>query len=202
MAIRTIRGGSDAFDAFMYPAPTQNFLNYIQHSIATASEKLGDIGRSFVNGAKELYERFNSDEAREQASALLYQVGANIGENVIQYYSPQNFANINMMMQYWAMENPMVRELYNNDMCYGFQDTYNDPEPGVPAHERSGYLNAMSGMLQFDEEDEGYIQHFSDSSDDEELTLFQRLSILDTWASAESLILNGIDPTDPELNEL
>lgn len=201
MQVNVIRGGDAAFNALLYPPPDQNFLTYLQNNIQTAADAVSGMGTAFVDTVKSMYNRYNSTEAINASKALLHSTGTHFNQNVIYPVGYDNFTTANLLMQRYIMSEPSVSELYRDNMCYGYQETFYDNEPGTYGKERTDYRNVMDGVMEF-EEDQAVFKYYSHSSEEPDLDTLDKLSILDTWDNAIRLIEEGIDPTDLEGGEL
>lgn len=199
MDVRIINGGSDAYRALLYPLPDQHTRDYLRHQIEVNTSRLGDVGESYYAQHMDTFNRFNSDSAITAAKAFVHSAGTHFSQDVIYPINNDNIQNANLVMQQYIMSNPIVDKLYSKDMCYGFMETYIDPQPGAHGEDRVDYQKVMDGVVQF-EKDDAYVMYYSNGED--ELNIIDKLSILDTWHTVEQLIANDIDPTDPDLNEL
>ncbi len=199
MYVNTIKGGEMALNAMLYKQPDSNLLNYLQNNIQSAIDNTSAVGSRFVDTVKTMYNRFNDSSIINASKALLFKTGSHMNQTVIYPVAYENIGNANLIMQQYIMAYPEVDKLYQRNMCYGFQDTYinTDPHHGVESVE---YMQVMDGVLQFDGNGEGYVTHYSyhHSDKDNELDVFDKLNVLDTWENVQRLIAGGIDPTDPD----
>lgn len=202
MVVNVIQGGDSAFDAMIYGQPTNSVLQYLNNSIESARVALGNAGSRFMDNARSMYEKFNGRAAIEQGKMLLMNIGSHVNQDAIYTVREDQIQNINIAMQRYVMSNPVVSKMYNKNMCYGYQETYLDNEPGVVGKDREDYGRVMDGMLYFDKDGDGLITHYSSSKEEDDLYITEKISILDTWHMVEQMIVKGIDPTDPNLGEL
>jgi len=201
MQVNVIRGGDAAFNALLYPPPDQKFLNYLQTNIQSAKESFTGLGTQFVNTVQNMYNKYNSTEAINASKALLQSTGTHFNQHVIYPVGYDNFNTANLMMQRYVMSQPSISEMYRDNMCHGYQETYFDPEPNTYGEDRTDYRRVMDGVLQYDEED-AYFNYYSQDSEEDDLDDMDKLSILDTWDNALRLINEGVDPTSPDLDDL
>lgn len=203
MVVNVIQGGEQGFNAMIYKQPDQNLLNYLQDNISHAATAFGGMANSFMDQARNMYEKFNNSAVINASKALMMNVGTHLNQNTIYHIDQNNIGASNMMMQHYIMAHPEVDKLYQKNMCYGFQDTYYDLEPDNSGEDRYAYQRVMTGVLQFEKNGDGYINHYSnDDYYEEELCMMDKFSVLDTWSTVANMLANGIDPTDPDLNEL
>lgn len=201
MRVNVINGGDQAFSALVYTPPSTEVLNYFQNNLTKASELLGAAGHRFMDNAYQMYDKFNSSAVINAGKALLMNVGSHLNQQAIYYVDQSHMANANLMMQSYIIANPVMNNLYQKDMSYGFQDTYYDLEPDNKGVERYDYQRVMDGVLTFDKEGLGIVTSYH-NSDEIELDMMEKITILDTWQQVEYMIACGVDPSDPEQGDL
>ena len=201
MQVNVVKGGEQAFNALVYKPPEQGLLDYFQNNLNNATQMLGDAGQNFMNTAYNMYDKFNSSAVINAGKALLMNVGTHLNQQAIYYVDQNHMPNANLIMQSYIIANPVMNNLYQKNMAYGFQDTYFDPEPDNVGVERYDYQRVMDGVLTYDKEDNGIITRYF-NSDEVELDSMEKITILDTWQQVEYMIANGIDPSDPDQGEL
>lgn len=205
IAVNTIGGGDLGFDALMYKPPTEQVMNYINTNIARATEVLGNAGSNFINHVKNTYDKFNNQSVINMGKSILYGVGSHMNDNVVMPLTMDRLPTANHIMQQYIIAQPEVNAMLQDNMCYGFQETYYDIEPGVVGTERNDYRRVMSGVVQHDEEEDlDYMVQYTSGDDEDETDLdpMDKLSVLDTWDSVMQALAAGIDPTSPDGDEL
>jgi len=201
MQVNVINGGDQAFSALVYRPPEQGLLDYFQNNLTTAAQMLGDAGRGFMDTAYSMYDKFNNSAVINAGKALLMNVGTHLNQQAIYYVDQNHMPDANLMMQSYIMANPVMNNLYQRDMSYGFQDTYYDLEPDNKGVERYDYQRVMDGVVTFDKEGLGIVTSYH-NSDETELDMMEKITILDTWQQVEYMIACGVDPSDPEQGDL
>jgi len=196
MQVNVIQGGRDAFNAMLYNVPAPGTLNWLNNNINHAREVLGGVASSLVDASVNLYNRVNNDASINAAKSLVASQGGHVSPYAIYGLDYTNMNSANYIMQQYIMCNPMVQEQYVDNICNGFEETYYDEQPGVVGEDRYGYQRVMDGVLYVDGEHMS-INHYS-NVDDTELSVSDQFIMLETWAHAEAMILNGDDPTDPD----
>lgn len=200
MNINVIRGGEAAFNSIVFPPPDNRLLSYFNENLQSAYTAIGDMGHRFISTVKNMYDKFNSNEALNASKLLMYQAGMHFNQNIIYPVPMEHLGMANTLMQNYIIAQPDVNKLYKQNMCYGYQDTYINPEPDTYGEDTLYYQLATDGMLQFDktEDGNGFVKHYSRSDIDEYLSPLDKFSIQDTWHNVMLLISNGTDPTDPD----
>ena len=198
---KVIHGGSVAANALLYNEPDSRLKEYISNNLAMAMDATRSIGSGFINTVESMYNKFNNSEIVNAATMILYNAGTHLSQDAIHYVRYENVHNANLIMQRYILANPTIYNLYQNNMCHGYADTFIDNvSRDTLLEDRIEYQQVMDGLLQFDKEDEGYVHHYSHEHPD--LEHFDKLAITDTWYEALRRIEEGIDPTDPDLNDL
>lgn len=204
--MQIIYGGDDAFAAaicgIQNPVNRQYFQQQIQHAQELIGDTFGQYGQRFIDGARQMYERYNSAAAVEAAKTVLNQIRGIFQHDIIRSISSiTDFQIATPVMQRWIMANPMVREVYHDQRCDGYSDTYVDNAPGAIGEEHYDWRRVMNGVAQFDEKDEVYFNHYAeelDHGDQEELAAEDQFRILDSWHHIQNFMIEGLkDPTSP-----
>lgn len=200
MELNIIDGNTETYNAIVYAPPSQSMLDYFYNNY----KNIIDTGHAYTEQLKssisDIYSRFGSYEAAENAKKILYQAsGLMSDDTTIQRVYSNNLGNANMIMQQYIMGYPVVYDMYRRQMCDGYSSTFVDLEKNDDALLREAYLSVMDGVLQIPEDDEDcyYIQYVGNDLYKESLSITDKMSILKTWEEVDSCINSGIDPTDP-----
>lgn len=200
MKTNVIRGGEEAFRALVYKPPTQEMINYFNTGLNNIMQTSSMFGNVFVDTVQSLYDRYNSSAVIEAGKAYLYQSGSHLSQDVIYPVPFDGLTQANLIMQQYIMAEPEVNRLYKKDMCYGFQDTYLNLQPGVYGEDRLEYQQVINNLLTFPngEDHEGRVLCYSgEEFENNPLSMMDRLAILSTWDNVKLMIASGRDPTDP-----
>lgn len=193
--VNVIRGGDDMANALIYKPMTQQMRDYLSNQMESTLASINNVSERFVNTVRGLYNRFNSDEAINRAKLAMYSAGIHFSQDVIYPVRYDTYPSINLTMQSYVMANPEVNALHRKNKCHGFQETYIDAEPNTYGTDRFDYQRVMDGVLQFEPTGEGYFSHYSNNDSVDELSTWEKLSILETWDVVARLIAEGKDPT-------
>lgn len=208
--MQVIYGGDDAFAAsicgIQNPVNRNYFMQEIENARSLVGDAFGTFGRKFVEGAQNLFERFNSDRAIEIAKAALNQVTGIFQADIIR--NIQNLSSFQIatpVMQRWVMANPVVRELYHDQKCDGYSESYVDLEPGKIGPDHYDWRRVNNGAVQFDEQGNWYADQYAEElrPGDEELSTEDQFRIRNTWHNLEQLLFQSMkDPTSIWNNDL
>lgn len=203
--MRIVYGGEDAFNALAFGAQNPNNQKFFQQQLASVANITGDITNSFYQRAQQLYHSVYNEQSINFAKAALNQVRGIFQPDVIRpLVDIENLQIAGSQMQRWVMTNPAVREVYHNQRCDGYSDSYIDQEPGKIGWEHYDYRRVMNGIAQV-EPDGPLFTHVYEQlkPGDTELDFTDQVSILQTWGALEHFMRAAHkDPTSPWNNDL
>ena len=197
--VNVIPGGEFAENALLYQQPSPELINYINQNMQHVYEQGDMYSDMFKTTLQNMYDANLSQQALNNAQMLLSQAGTVLSENTIYEVPEDQLPYANYIMQQYIMAQPDLNLRYKRNMCHGYAETYFNYEPDTWGEDRTEYKRVMDGILQFDENGEGYFVHYS-TDDEVELTFNEQVSVLNTWRNVRNKLLAGIDPTDPEFN--
>ena len=200
MKIKVIDGGDTAARALLYRQPNPTMIDYINTGLNRLMEYGNNLSEGFKTAISNVYNQYWSDSALEASKWVLHSVGGT-QQDVILPVPYETFNNANLLMQRYIISQPELNELYRKNMCHGFDGTYYNIEPNTYGEDRYEYQRVMDGVLQFNTEGSGYINHYS-NSDEVELDFVEKITILDTWNNVARILAEGRDPSDPLLSDL
>ncbi len=198
-----ITGDSSVVDALLFGMPTPATTAYIKREFDRFSNSaVGDFGRKLVAEARVLYDRFNSSSAITMMQAALNQTRSfTMADTIYHFQRMEDFQIAQPMMQTFIMANPVVRQLYHEQRCDGYSDSYVDKYPGKIGENHPHWQMVNNGRV-VDDGDEGiswtnYSGAFNEDGD-LHLHTVQAHTMLATWRALEELIAKGeFDPTNP-----
>lgn len=200
MQFQVINGGDATAAALLYKPPPPALSEYLYNNMQNVINTASNLSTSFIDNVKSMYNSVHSEAAKNFNSFIKYAVGEHLGDNTIIYIDRPNIPNANPIMQQYIMAEPQLYDLYRRDLVYGYGETYRSLETGVENKDTVVYSNVMDGVVQYDDDGNGYRIHYTDSNYEitPEISRYDRLSILETWDNVKSLLADGIDPTTGE----
>jgi len=203
MAIQVGYGDDMAFRALVYGAErhpgTINYLENSVSSVANLSNTLTEAGQQFFANSREMLNSFTGSQAMQLARAALNKMNNLFSRTDIHFISElDKLQNAQPIMQRFIMAQPDVREIYHQQRCDGYSDTYVDMEPGGVGENHYDYRRVMNGIFVADEEGNDKVSIYLDTlhEGDRELSHDEQTSILKTWEVVANLIkYGGEDPT-------
>ena len=203
MQINVIQGaGSAGFDYMMFPEQSPHTQQYLQQQLSRFSETLTDAGRGFMAATTELYNKVaNSDAVRKAKAAIRLAKGIFHPNMIVPLETLEDLQSAQPMMQRYIMANQVIRDLYHQQKCDGYSDSYVDIEPGCIGESHHDFQRVMTGVVQdidLEGGDTAWIarQYYHESHpDDRDLTAVERTDILNAWDLAEAYAKTLVDPT-------
>lgn len=210
MQVNVIHANSPlAFD--MLVTPEQNPMNnlFISNQFANISNNLSDIGRKFMDTSRALYEKLNDSTAiRAAKMAIRMAKGVFHPNTIVQINSLEELQSAQPVMQRYIMAEPTIRELYHQQKCDGYSDTYYDIYPGLIRAEHYDWRRVMDGIVEDTVDENGnptweattFAEDLAEG--DKELTFEEQADIISTWDTVRMFVNAGKDPTSIFNDEL
>lgn len=198
--MRIIDGGEAAWGAVAFGEHNPINLNYFRNQLQQVSTGLSDYARSFYHNTQELVDKFTNSEALRTVRNALKSAAMLFNDDIIKsIYDMENLQTASFKMQRWIMANPSVREMYQDQKCDGYSDTYVDLYPKTIGDAHYDYRRVMNGVVVIDAEtgQDSYKIYYEDLVEgDRELSHDEKDSILTTWEIVEMFMKKGAqDPT-------
>lgn len=194
----------DAFNAFIYPEKNAGGLQYLQNQFNNFTGVLTNTANDFIQKSREQFERFNGHAAIEFARNMIKSVMGKSEvstDRITSLWEINQFQGASLQMQRWVMANPTVRELYHDQRCEGYGESYVDTQPKLRGEDQYDYRRVMDGVVQYTEEGDWFAKIYCEEliEGDRDLTHGEKVDIIHTWSKLEYLIALGKDdPTSPE----
>lgn len=192
--------GRDDYLTIAYGVPHQGTLNYLQNQHMEFQNLVNtgyfQASQTFLAGIEESYNQFATSEALLKAQQLTMNHGTQ--QNAIHHLNTlPEFQLADATMRRWVMTMPLVREMYHANQLDGYSETYVDDQPGCIGEEDANYRALTNGLVSTYLPDQ-VRSHYAQSMPMENLSLFERVTILSTWRALENIIkTTDDDPTDP-----
>lgn len=201
-----INGGSDAFNALAYPESNVSNLKYIEHQfVQPLYHTLSDAAKDFMAGSRRVYEdAMNSEIGRMARNAIKRGKDLFRADQIWPLDSLEEIRAAKPVMQRWCMAQPDLKQLYTQNRCEGWAETYRPISPDTFGKEDYDYRRVMTGILITDEESWGW-SHYLDPivEGDRELRHDEKIDIIDhAWVEVLAAIYAGEDPSSPDGEKL
>lgn len=193
----------DAFNAFVYPEKHPSGVQFLRDQFNNFTGVLTNTANDFIQASKQQVELFTSHAAIDFARNILKSfTGTNTvsTDRVLSLFELDQFQGASIQMQRWIMSNPTVRQLYHEQRCDGYSDTYVDIDPGLMGEDHYDYRRVMDGVMHITDDNwhaKVYLEELR--AGDRDLTHGEKVDIASTWSKLEYLIaLNKEDPTSAD----
>jgi len=204
--INLIYNHDNAFDAIVYGEQHPANLEFFRQQTRSLSETLTDAGRNFFSNVQQLHEQFNGSEAMRLTKAAIRASKSLFKPDIISsIFDVGEMQQAQPIMQRFIMANPVIRQMYHDQRCDGFGDSYVDMEPGKISDGHYDYRRVMHGMVQESEVDDWTASFYMEDlhEGDKHLTMDEKVDVLQTWEIIEMFMAKGNeDPTSPFNNLL
>lgn len=190
-------------DYMLYPEQQFFQNNWLAQQVYNVSEKLTDAGRAFLDGAKNLYETIHDSETIRKAQTALRLMGANLSNpNTVQWYNTlEQIQNASVTMQPYIMANPVIGNLYQQQLCDGYSETFVPYEGEGHGEDNYLYRRIMDGVVVHNEDTDeySYTNYYEDTLEGErEMGVDEVARVLTMWEIVEMAVENHLDPTNPD----
>lgn len=204
MQVNVIPSGNiHSFDYILFPEQHPASRNYIYEQFNNISQAMTNIGKEFLEESKHIYQQINDSNVIRVAKSALRSAKNLFSHNTIGFIDTlEAMQNAQPMMQRYIMAEPTIRDLYQQQLCNGYSDSYVDTFPNTIKENHYDYRKVMTGMIQDmvteDGTDTWCSSNYYDEliPDDKPLDVMERFDIINTWTLMKMFIDNGDDPTD------
>lgn len=194
-----IDGDLDVFRAMTYARPAQTVSHRIEHDYQRATSMgLLDQGMHMLQRARQAYEQLMDNDPWRIAKAAIRRVeslwGSDEIRNLVEFHDIQNAKPI---MQRWIMANETIRKLYHEQRCDGYQGSYIDTQPGYVGKQHHDWCTLHEGVVKMSEDNDDWSASTISWTDQDntELTLAEKMLIMETHEHAEAGVRAGKDVT-------
>lgn len=190
---------NNVFDLLAFPNKDYSNRQYIEQQFVQPLSGLTMAGKNFINSAKGIYDDYVHSPSLKLAKAAIRAVNRTMRPNHIsELRTLEEVRFAQPLMQRYIMANVPLREIYNKQMCDGYNDSYVDLEPGLSGNDHNDYTRVMDGIVVIEENKEYYDHFIRDpiGEPEEDLSMDEKVDILHTWDLVEMFITAGVDCTD------
>lgn len=190
---------ADMINYLIYPDQNPNNQSYILNQLNNYQNLIQDTEQQYMEKARQLYDSIQNSHTARMARAAMRSIKGALRPNVICELTDLNdVRSAQPIMQQYIMAQPAIRQLYHEQRCDGYSDSYNDYSPGVIGFGHNDYMAVMDGIME-DTADDGWkisTYAYDLMPNDRVLTFDQKVDILHTWQIIELAISAGEDCTD------
>lgn len=192
-------GGNDTFDAFAHGEVHPSTARYLENMIHQPTQAISAASQALMNQSAELYDRFMGSTAMRRIRAAGRQVASHWQQDTIMPLTTTGqLQTAPLTMHRWLMAEPTIRNLYHQQQCDGYSETYVDAEPGRIGEDHSDYRRVMDGIVEMTEEGDWFATEYLDDipEDENEFLFEEQFDLLRSWhAMARAVMEKQDDPT-------
>jgi hypothetical protein len=174
--------------------------SFLYERLGNVATSLTNMGAKFVNESKAIYDKINDPMLLYKAKAALFNTQHIFNERGITHLSSATeLQQANLNMQRWVMAQPDIRQLYHEQKCDGFSQSYVDYEPGKVGEHHRDYRLVMHEVVQYTKEGNMKVDTYYEDvlEGDVTLSLMDKANILSTWDLLSMFAKAGNDINDP-----
>lgn len=194
--VGVVDGGSEMFNMLAFQEKHPNTLAFVQSQFENISNTLSSAGQVFYQNMMNAYNAANSSEAMRRARLAMQKV-KNVFEPdiVTSLYDLVELQAAQYQMQRWIMAEPTLRQMYHEQRCDGYSETYVDRFVGQVGEDHYDYRRVMHGMVQDHEEHDWKATLYLDElyEGDRELNFDEQIDIMNTWDVVRGYLARGKD---------
>lgn len=196
--------GIDLMDICAGGHLTQNTLNWLGERSNALRSTMSSTAANFFNTAQNMYSMISQSDAMLALRNLTAKSENAWQSNNITYLGTvQHLQTAAPVMQRWVMAEPRLRDMYLNNEVEGYGKSYTNIHGNVTGEQHYDWRRVMDGVMVVKEDQFGFKHYHDCMGDDEPLTIFQKVDILNTWNAINKALDEGeMDPTSPVGNLL
>jgi len=168
--------------------------NYFKDNYNRFVNRMGDHADTFVTAVKNVYSYVTNSNVLDSAKRALTRVDGTLNDKLIYHLDNETIHKPGLIMRKYVMANPILYEKFNNNLCSGYEDEWENTEQELSPVLRDDYIRVMDGYVG----DESTIMMV----DDNPLSTRERFMVHNAWDTVSDLIACGIDPTDFDKGEI
>jgi hypothetical protein len=203
-----VPGGADLIDIVAGGRPDEATRQWFSERNEMLQNNLTNASRAFFDRARSLYQTISESQALQMLRNLKSKDDNVWSGNIIEpLRTLEALQTASPVMQRMIMAQPDLRRRYLNQEVEAYGDSYTNFHGDAWGATHFDYRRVMDGVVELSEDDsDGYvIRHYMDymDEDDRNLTLHEKLDILNTWDVVKQMLEEGgEDPTSPVGNDL
>ena len=172
----------------------EDTVNYFRENYNNFTNRMGNHVNTFVSAVKNVYNYVSNVNVIDSAKRALTRVDSVINDKILYHINRDDIHRPGLVMRRYIMAKPKLYDKYNNNLCSGYDDEWENFEQDVKPVWRDDYLCAVDGVL--GDESTTFM------TEENHLSTRDRFIIQNAWDTVSDLIANGIDPTDFEKGEI
>ena len=164
--VQIVSGGAVGFDAGLYIPPTPATVGYLQNSMNTYFQRLGEPARQFYDSIADKVASYDYEKLGYMVQAVGRSVGSMWLDNIIQpLHDIGHIQHAPQVMVRWLMAEPTIRTMYHNGEAEGYGERYYDASPNQIGVDHHDWQVVNDGVFFTDEDGDDYtVDYYYDSN--------------------------------------
>jgi len=172
----------------------EDTVNYFKDNYNNFAKRVGDGASAFVNTVKNVYNYVSNVSVIDSAKRALTRVDSVINDKIIYPVNHDNIHRPGLVMRKYIMAEPTLYKKYDNNLCSGYEDEWENQDQEYKPEWRDDYLKSIDGVIGDDKT--------IFMTEENHLSSRERFIIQNAWDTVSDLIACGVDPTDFEKGEI
>jgi len=168
--------------------------NYFRENYERFVSRMGNHADTFVNAVKNAYEYVTNTDVLRRAKQALTRVDGAMNDKFLYHVDMETIHRPGLLMRRYVMAEPVLYKKFENNLCSGYEDEWDNVEQDMKPKLRDDYLHVMDGYVG----DESTLFY----ADENPLTTRERFIVHNAWDMVADLIASGVDPSDFEKGEI
>lgn len=180
---------------------SRDSIDFFKNRIADRFERAGRRTSKYLEAAVETTKNLNFDILHRKLELVRRKANASLEDLIVPLTDIASIRTATSKMRRYIMADTRVRMLWYKGMLEGYGDLYNDDEKGCVGEDHSTYRKIYQGMQKEVGDEVHFTTYFDVLEDDEDLSLEERLDIIETHEAIHRYLDQGLeDPTSPTGN--
>lgn len=164
--VQIVSGGAMGFDAGLYIPPPPETVHYLQNTMGSYLQRLGEPARNFYQNVSDRVTGYDYERLGYMMQAVGRAVDGMWMDDVIQpLYDIGHFQHAPQTMVRWLMAEPTIRQMYHDGEAEGYGERYKDTSPGMVGEDHHDWQVVNNGVYKEDEDGMDYeVDYFYDSN--------------------------------------
>lgn len=187
--------GADLIDVFAGGRIDTDTSLWLQQRHEQLRTTVSQTAATFFDHARSLYSMISATDAMQVLRNLKAKVTEAWSNNEIAYLNDlARIQTAGPVMQRWIMAQPDLRQRYLSQEVEGYEGSYVNYQGDTIGAVQYDWRRVMDEIVVVNDEGFKFVHYYDNIPEgDRELTLFEKVDILRTWALVENMVEEGDD---------
>ena len=187
-------GSGDIIDVFAGGHLSQSTTQWLSQRNESLMGTVTAAAQNFFQQAQSMYNMVSTSDAMMLLRNLTTKSENTWSFDIVEARTLAEVQTANPFMQRWIMAQPDLRQRYLYQEVEGYGDSYVNYHGDAVGEAHHDYRRVMDGVVTHTEKEFGY-KHYHDllGEGERELTVFEKVDVLRTWARVAHMLEEGDD---------